>query len=129
MRAIVFPSLLLSSALVLGACAGGYSGQFKGDSTGRSVPASQVKTVANKDALSGTTYTELGIAKGSAPTAQEAVDQAKVHCGRAGGNLLILNTDPFQSGKSWVADGTCATDGAVGSAGKPAVSGTGKPAR
>lgn len=132
MRAIVFPSLLLSSALVLGACAGGYSGQFKGNgtTTGRSVPAAQVKTIASKDAASGMTYTELGIAKGAAPTAQEAIDQAKIHCGNAGGNLLIMNTDPFQSGSRWLADATCATDGPVGAnapAGKH--SGKGKPAQ
>lgn len=132
MRAIVFPTLLLSSSLVLGACAGGYSGQFKGNgtSTGRVVPASQVKTVASKDDAANITYTELGIAKGSAPTAQEAVDQAKIHCGRGGGNLLILNTPPFQSGSNWSADATCAAEGVVGTAAaNPNVSGTGKPAR
>lgn len=132
MRAIVFPSLLLSSTLVLGACAG-YTGSFKGSgkstsTAGKVTPTTQVKTVASKEAASGITYTELGIAKGKAPTAQEAVDQAKFHCGKAGGNLLILNTDPYQSGNSWIADATCATDGTGGGAGKP-VSGTGKPAR
>ena len=135
MRAIVFPSLLLSSALVLGGCAGGYSGQFKGNgtNTGRRVPASQVKTFASKDDAASLTYTELGIAKGSAPSAQEAVDQAKIHCGQGGGNMLILNAQPFQSGSSWVADATCAAEGVVGgaagSAPNPNVSGTGKPAR
>jgi hypothetical protein len=53
-------------------------------------------------------FTELGIAKGSAPSAQQAVDQAKIHCGRAGGNYLIMNTEPFQSGSSWTVDATCA---------------------
>lgn len=116
-------SLVFALSLALAGCAGGYSGQFKGKGTGARVPASQVKTVANKDALSGTTYKELGTAIGKAPTAQEAVDLAKQHCGLNGGNLLILNTEPYQSGKRYVADATCASDGAVQAAkagGKPA---------
>jgi hypothetical protein len=125
MRNAVLSPLLVSLALVLGACAGGYSGQFNGKGTGARIPASQVKTVANKDALSGTTYKELGIAKGKAPTAQEAVDLAKQHCGLNGGNLLILNTEPYQSGKRWIADATCASDGAA----KTAAKSGGKPAR
>jgi len=125
MRSAAKSSLLFSLALALGACAGGYSGQFKGKGTGARVPAAQVKTVASKDAASGITYTELGTAKGQAPSAQEAVDMAKQHCGQNGGNLLILNTPPYESGKRWVADATCATDGAVKTAagktgGKPA---------
>ena len=129
MRAKLMSSLFFSSVLVLGACAGGYSGQFKGKGTGRSVSASKVKTFASKDAVSGA-YTELGIAKGSAPTAQEAVEQAKFHCGKNGGNMLIMNTQPFQSGASWQADATCATDTAPATGGGAAtnVNGTGKPA-
>lgn len=123
MRSAATSSLLFS--LALAACAGGYSGQFKGKGTGARVPASQVKTVASKDALSGTTYTELGTAIGKAPSAQEAVDLAKQHCGLNGGNLLILNTEPYESGKRWLADATCATDGAAKVAGKSG----GKPAR
>lgn len=126
MRAKLMSSLFFSSVLVLGACAGGYSGQFKGKGTGRSVPASKVKTFASKDAVSGA-YTELGIAKGSAPTAQEAVEQAKFHCGKNGGDMLIMNTEPFQSGSSYVVDATCATDGAAGASGGGKAGG--KPAR
>ena len=59
------------------------------------------------------TYNELGIARGSAPTAQQAVDQAKVHCGQHGGTHLIMNTKPFQSGSSYKVDATCATVGAL----------------
>lgn len=127
MRAMLF-TLSLSSALALSAC-GGISGQFKGKSLGSPVPTSQVQTVRSKADVSGS-YTELGIAKGSAPTAQEAVDQAKLHCGRAGGNLLIMNTDPFQSGKSWSADATCATNRDITTTSAPAgTSGPGKPAQ
>lgn len=128
MRTKLMSSLIVSSALVLGACAGGYSGQFKGKGTGRSVPASQVKTFASKDAASGA-YTELGVAKGKAPTAQEAVDLAKMHCGKNGGNMLIMNTEPFQSGSSYVVDATCATNGAAAAGGASKAAGGGKPAR
>ncbi|WAS94090.1 hypothetical protein [Nannocystis punicea] len=119
--------LLFSLALALGACAGGYSGKFKGNGTGARVPASQVKTVANKDALGDTAYTTLGTAIGKAPTAQEAVDMAKQHCGMNGGNLLILNTEPYQSGSRYIADAACATDGSAPKAANTA--GKGKPAR
>lgn len=125
MRKASISPLLFSLALALGGCAGGYSGQFKGDATGARVPASQVKTVASKEALGDAAYTEIGTAKGQAPTAQEAVDMAKQHCGQNGGNLLILNTAPYQSGKRWVADAACGTDGSA-PAGKRA---GGKPAR
>lgn len=134
MRNLLLTSLLVSSVLALGACAGGYSGSFrsfKGQAGARRpVPAAQVKTVADKGALTAGTYTELGLAKGKAPTAQEAVDQAKFHCGQNGGNLLIMNTQPFQSGASWLADATCATDSAAPAGGDASnVSGTGRPAR
>ena len=119
--------LLFSFALALGACAGGYSGKFKGNGTGARVPASQVKTVASKDALGDTAYTQLGTAIGKAPSAQEAVDLAKEHCGMNGGNLLILNTQPYQSGSRWIADAACGTDGAAPKAAN--TSGKGKPAR
>jgi hypothetical protein len=107
MRPLMFT---LSSALVLSACAGGVSGSFRGTgaAAGPPVAASAVKVVASKADMTGS-YTELGIAKGSAPTAQQAVDQAKIHCGQHGGTYLIMNTQPFQSGSSWAVDATCAT--------------------
>lgn len=106
MRSLLFT---LSLSLVLSACAGGVSGSFRGNGSppGKAVPPAKVKVVANKEAMTGA-HTELGIAKGSAPTAQQAVDQAKIHCGKAGGNYLIMNTEPFQSGSSWTVDATCA---------------------
>lgn len=114
----------LSLSLALTSACGGVSGSFRGNGVSApAVPVSKVKVVANKDAMP-TGYTELGIAKGSAGTAQEAVDQAKHHCASHGGNYLIMNTEPFQSGKNWSADATCATDGPA--SGKP---GAGKPAR
>ena len=106
-------TLLLTVGLFL-AC-GGYSGTFKGNGTGTHVPASQVKVAASKDDVPGS-YKELGIASGRAPTAQEAVDMAKHHCGgTGGGNLLIMNTEPFQSGASWKVDAVCASIGGGGS--------------
>lgn len=132
MRTLILSLSLSSLALV--AC-GGLSGQFKGKSLGTPVPPSQVQTIRSKADASGS-YTELGIAKGTGPTAQEAVDQAKFHCGNAGGNMLIMNTDPFQSGKNWAADATCATNRDVsassnGSPGAPppGTSGPGRPAQ
>jgi hypothetical protein len=109
MRPLLF-TLGLSSALALSACAGGVSGSFRGNggASGPPVAASAVKVVASKADMTGA-YTELGIAKGSAPTAQQAVDQAKFHCGQHGGTYLIMNTQPFQSGSSWAVDATCAT--------------------
>jgi hypothetical protein len=106
MRSLLFT---LSLSLVLSACAGGVSGSFRGNGSppGPAVAPAKVKVVASKEAMTGA-FTELGIAKGSAPSAQQAVDQAKIHCGRAGGNYLIMNTDPFQSGSSWTVDATCA---------------------
>ena len=69
MRPLMF-TLGLSSALVLSACAGGVSGSFRGNggAAGPPVAASAVKVVASKADMTGA-YTELGIAKGSAPTA------------------------------------------------------------
>ena len=109
MRPLMF-TLSLSSALALSACAGGVSGSFRGNGTQGLAPVApaNIKVVASKADLTGN-YTELGIAKGSAPTAQQAVDQAKFHCAQHGGTYLIMNTPPFQSGSSWAADATCAT--------------------
>ena len=119
MRPLMF-TLFLSSALAFSACAGGVSGSFRGNGTQGLAPVApaNIKVVASKADLTGN-YTELGIAKGSAPTAQQAVDQAKNHCGQHGGNLLVMNIQPFQSGSSWSVDASCGTDRAVGSA-KPA---------
>ena len=109
MRPLMF-TLGLSSALALSACAGGVSGSFRGNggTAGPPVAASAVKVVASKADMTAA-YTELGIAKGSAPTAQQAVDQAKFHCGQHGGTYLIMNTEPFLSGSSYSVDATCAT--------------------
>ena len=74
------------------------------------MPVAKVKTVASKDAMPAG-YVELGIAKGTAPTAQQAVDQAKIHCAQHGGTFLIMNVEPFQSGSSFQVDATCATNG------------------
>lgn len=106
MRSLLFT---LSLSLVLSACAGGVSGSFRGNGSppGPAVAPENVNTAQNKESMTGA-YTELGLAKGSAPTAQQAVDQAKVHCGRAGGNYLIMNTEPFQSGSSYKVDAVCA---------------------
>jgi hypothetical protein len=103
-------TLSLSFALTLtSACAGGVSGGFKGNgASARPVPASDVKVIANKGAMTGT-YNEIGIARGSAPTAQQAADQARIHCGQHGGTHLIMNTEPFLSGSVYKVDATCAT--------------------
>lgn len=104
--------IILSLSLALtSACAGGIGGSFRGNGTqAKPVPVSKVRTVASKDAMTAG-YVELGIAKGSAPTAQQAVDQAKIHCAQHGGTYLIMNVEPFQSGSNFTVDAACATDG------------------
>lgn len=104
--------IVLSLSLALtSACAGGIGGSFRGNGTSaKPVPVAKVKTVASKEAMT-TGYVELGIAKGFAPTAQQAVDQAKIHCAQHGGTYLIMNVEPFQSGSNFTVDAACATDG------------------
>ena len=90
MRPLMF-TLSLSSALALSACAGGVSGSFrgKGGQAGPPVAPSAVKVVASKADMTGS-YTELGIAKGSAPTAQQAVD----HYGWVtAGEMLVMSAN------------------------------------
>jgi hypothetical protein len=117
----------LALALALPAC-GGTSGGFRGDGTGVPVAASQVQVVHSKDDLSEP-YKELGVARAKAPSADEAVDLAKEHCGRGGGgDLLIMNTEPFQSGSVWRVDATCAkSDKPVATSGKSGGKSGGKP--
>lgn len=105
-------TLALSAFVLVTACAGGTGGSFRGRGNIPPQPpvaSADVKTVASKADMSGD-YTELGVAKGQAPSAQQAVNEAKNHCGRAGGTHLIMNTEPFQSGNSWQVDATCATN-------------------
>lgn len=121
-------TLALPLALSLGAC-GGTSGMFKGKGTGQPRDPSQVRVVRSKDDLKET-YKELGVARSKAASAQEAVDLAKQHCARSGGgDLLIMNTEPFQSGEVWRVDATCGLSESAapagGSGGKAA--GSGKP--
>ncbi|HFE45253.1 MAG TPA: hypothetical protein ENJ18_07125 [Nannocystis exedens] len=121
MRRLLFSSSLLSAlALALPAC-GGNSGSFNGNGTGVPVDPGQVQVVRSKDDLTEP-YKELGTAKAKAATADDALDLAKQHCGRTGGgDLLILNTEPFQSGSVWRVDAICAKSDkpvATGSGGK-----------
>lgn len=107
MRKLVISVSLLSLA-IMPACGGGLSGMFKGKGTGTPVATKDVKTYQSAEYVNGS-YTELGTARGQGPSAQEAIDMARLHCGKNGGNTLIMNTDPFQSGGGWRADATCAT--------------------
>ncbi len=120
MRRLLASSSLLSAlalALALPAC-GGTSGGFRGDGTGVPVAASQVQVINSKDDLSEP-YKELGVARAKAPSADEAVALAKEHCGTGGGgDLLIMNTEPFQSGSVWRVDATCAKSDKPVAAGK-----------
>ena len=94
-------------ALALPAC-GGTSGAFNGNGTGVPIDPALVQVVHSKDDLSDP-YKELGTAKAKAASADEALELAKEHCGRTGGgDLLILSTEPFQSGSVWRVDATCA---------------------
>ncbi len=100
-------SISILSLAILPACGGGLSGMFKGKGTGQPVAAKDVKTYQSAELVTGS-YTEIGVARGQGPSAQQAVDMAAFHCGKNGGNTLIMNTDPFQSGGGWRADATCA---------------------
>ncbi|MEZ4385506.1 MAG: hypothetical protein R3A79_29540 [Nannocystaceae bacterium] len=130
MRRHLAPSTLLPAlalALALPAC-GGASGSFRGNGTGVPVDPGQVRVINSKDDLSEP-YKELGTARAKGPTAADAVDIAKQHCGSSGGgDLLIMNTEPFQSGSVWRVDATCAkSDKPVAAPSSGKATGTGKP--
>jgi hypothetical protein len=131
MRRLLVPFTLLPAlalALAAPACSGP-SGSFRGNGTGVPVDPGQVRVINSKDDLNEP-YKELGIAKAKGPSAADAVDLAKQHCGSGGGgDLLIMNTEPFQSGSVWRVDATCAKSdkpvAAPSGGGKP--TGSGKP--
>ncbi|MEZ4452168.1 MAG: hypothetical protein R3B09_22070 [Nannocystaceae bacterium] len=129
MRAISSTIVLsITLAFGLGAC-GGTSGMFKGKGTGQPRDPANVRVVHSKDDLKES-YKELGVARAKAATAQEAVDLAKQQCARGGGgDLLIMNTEPFQSGDVWRVDATCglSESAAPAQGGGGKASGTGKP--
>lgn len=108
MRTIKHLSLLAVASLALSSLAGcTYSTSFKGNGKTMSpVPANQVTVAQSKDVVTDP-FTQLGVVRTKAPTAQEAVDNAKRPCGQAGGDLLIMNTPPFESNGSWRVDATC----------------------
>ena len=105
-RSIIQKFLLVAPFL---ACGGGTSGMFKGNGTEHPLSPNAVKVAESKNTVADIQYTELGVARGTAPTAAQAIDQAKFHCAQTGGgNLLILNTAPFTSDNNWRVDATCA---------------------
>lgn len=122
MRPLVTISALLTAVCLLPAC--GTTSFFKGQGSGYSFDPSVVQVVHSKDDIS-TPYKEVGLARAKAATAQQAVDMAKERCAHAGGgDLLIMNTEPFQSGDRWHVDATCAISESAqknppASAGKP----------
>jgi len=129
-RSLLSLSILSALSFVVPAC-GGTSGGFRGNGTGIPVDSAQVQVVNSKDELSDP-YKELGTVRAKAPSAEEAIAHAKEHCGRGGGgDLLIMNTEPFQSGSVWRVDASCAkSDKPVATpkaAGSSQPNGTGKP--
>jgi len=128
--------ILVLAAPLVTAC--GTTSFFKGPGSGYSIDPGRVQVIASKDDISADSYREVGTARAKAATAQQAVDMAKERCGRAGGgDLLIMNTPPFQSGERWNVDATCGLSAAAqkspppSSGGKPAGSSgsKGKPIR
>ncbi len=107
MRSIHHFSILAVATIALSSLSGcAYSSSFRGNGTTMSaVPANQVTVAQSKEVVTDP-FTELGVARTKAPTAQEAVDRAKQSCGQVGGDLLIMNTPPFES-KGWRVDATC----------------------
>ncbi len=99
-------ALVASSTLVGCAYKSSYR-QTNFDLQPQAVPTAKVKVVKSKDNLTNA-YTELGIYRGRAPTVKEAMDVAKNQCGREGGELYILNVEPYESGGTWNIDGVCA---------------------
>lgn len=89
---------------------------------------STVKVVdADDDAAED--YTALGEYRGKAPTADEALENAKKRCGEAGAHMYVLFAEPFPAGSGYEVRGMCARmgsgEGKGGSDAKP--TGTGKP--
>ena len=109
-------TLALIASMGLAGCA--YKSSYRQtnfDTQTKPVPPKKVKVVKGKDNLvSG--FTELGIYRGRAPTVQEAMDTAKNQCGNEGGELYILNVEPYESGGSWNVDGVCAVFAAADTA-------------
>lgn len=108
------PIALLSSSLFFllattAGCSPAYSSFYK-ETNHKDHPApvaaKNVKVVKSKDKLTSEWF-ELGIYRGQAPTVKEAMSTAQQQCGSHGGNVYVLNTEPFQSGDVWKVDGVC----------------------
>ena len=109
--------MLATSTLVLAfvtaGCAFAYKSVYK--ETNHSlhptpVAAASVQVVKSRNDLTSS-FTELGVYNGHAPTVKEAMDAAKAECGTHGANLYILNAEPFLSENVWKVDGVCAVKG------------------
>ena len=110
------PALLTSlcAALLLSACAGPYRSFYRETNhklKPAPIAAEKVKVVKSEDDLTSE-WTEVGIYRGHAPTVKEAMEAAQGACGKAGAELFILNTEPFEAGGLWKVDGFCAARGA-----------------
>lgn len=109
MRTRLFPSLALGLALALTSLSGcAYKSSYRQSNfkhNGAKVPAKQVRVVKSQDDLVSK-WTELGTYRGRAPTLQEAMDTAKTYCGGEGGNLFVLDTEPYE-GSGWNVSGIC----------------------
>lgn len=100
--------LALAASTSLAGCA--YKSSYRQtnfDLQTQPVPQEQVKVVKSPDDLQSE-YTEIGLYRGRAPTAKEALDVAKNQCGREGAELYVLNVEPYESGGVWNVDGVCA---------------------
>lgn len=108
------PIALLSSSFffllaTVSGCSPAYSSLYK-ETNHKDHPApvaaKNVKIVKSRDNLTSA-WTELGIYRGRAPTVKEAMTTAQQQCGSHGGNVYVLNTEPFQSENVWKVDGIC----------------------
>jgi hypothetical protein len=101
--------LALTAALGLSACASAYKSYWK-QTNFKQAPApvapNDVKVVKSRDNLTSS-WVELGIYRGKAPTVNEAMDTAKQECGAHGANVYVLNTEPFAAGGGYKVDGVC----------------------
>lgn len=113
LRTCLAPCVALAAIFGLAACSPAYVSRYKGTNHKISAPPvapREVKVVKSRDDLVSS-FTELGVYRGKAPTVEEAMEMAKEQCGANGADLFILNVEPYASENGFRVDGVCALRG------------------